>query len=311
MKVPLSGTPFVLRSGHYEAWIASVGATLRVLQWEGADLVVPFRSDEIRPSLRGALLAPWPNRLADGVYEFDGEVHRLVQTEPETRNAAHGLITWTEFGATKVASDHVVLTGTIAPQPGYPWRVRIDAEFHLSEDGLLQEVTATNESATAAPLGLGGHPYLTVGQARECGIDDMVLELDAEEILLISDDRMLPERTTRVSDRAAGDRDFREPRRIGSTKVNHAYTLLGRRDGLARARLMKADGTGVEVEWDARCPWVQVYTADHDSGGDFRNGVALEPMTCPPDAFNSKSDVLVVPPGESVGAGWVIRRVSP
>lgn len=309
MPVPPSGRPHALRSGRYEARIASVGATLRALEHDGVDLIVPFAEHERRPSMRGALLAPWPNRLADGEYEFGGEVHRLVQNEPETRTAAHGLIAWTDFRTTAETADRLVLTGVIAPQPGYPWRVRIDAEFRLGADGLAQEITATNESATAAPVGLGGHPYLTVGPPRERGIDDLSLTLDAEEILLISEERMLPVGAVPVGAPDAGGRDFRASRRIGRTEINNAFTGLARHDGSARARLLADDGSGVEIEWDERCPWVQLYTADHGVGRDFRSGVAVEPMTCPPDAFTSKRDLLVVLPGESVSAGWTIRQV--
>lgn len=310
MPVPLSGTAHVLRSGHYEARIASVGATLRSLQYDGADLVVPFAENEIRPSMRGALLAPWPNRLADGQYEFGGEINRLVQNEPETRNAAHGLIAWTDFSATAEAHDRVTLTGVIAPQPGYPWRVRIDAEFRLGPDGLAQEITATNESATAVPVGLGGHPYLTLGAPRERGIDDLTFEMDAAQLLLVTADRMLPERSVHVADPAAEGRDFRASRRIGATTINNAYTGFARRNGRARAQLRADDGSGVEITWDERCPWAQVYTSDHGAGDDFRSGIAVEPMTCPPDAFNSRHDLLVVSPGGSVSAGWVIRRIA-
>ena len=309
MSVPLSGTPHVLRSGPYEARIASVGATLRSLQHDGFDLVVPFAEEEIRPSMRGALLAPWPNRIADGEYMFGGETHRLVQNEPETRTAAHGLVAWTDFTPTIQTTERVVLTGMIAAQPGYPWRLRIDAEFRLGADGLTQKITATNESATGAPVGLGGHPYLVAGPVHERGIDDLTLEADAEQILLVSDDRLLPERTVSVADAEAGGRDFRKPRRLAGTEINHAYTALRRRHGLARARVLAHDGTGVEIEWDERCPWVQIYTADHGEGVGFRSGVAVEPMTCPPDAFRSERDLLIVEPGGSVGAGWTIRRV--
>ncbi|WP_223622493.1 aldose 1-epimerase family protein [Microbacterium sp. EST19A] len=309
MPVPLSGKPFVLRSGAYEARIASVGASLRSLRHDGVDLVVPFAEEEIRPSMRGALLAPWPNRIADGAYAFGGETHRLVQNEPETRTAAHGLVAWTDFDVVSASTGRVVLTATIAAQPGYPWRLRIDAEFRLGADGLTQEVTATNESARDAPVGLGGHPYLVAGPVRERGIDDLTLAMDAEQILLVSADRLLPERTVSVADAAAGGRDFREPRRLAGTEINHAYTGLGRQQGLASARVLADDGTGVEIEWDARCPWVQVYTTDRGIGEEFRNGVAVEPMTCPPDAFNSGRDLHVVPAGGSASAGWTIRRV--
>lgn len=309
MTVPLSGTEHVLRCGPYAARIASVGATLRTLQYDGVDLVVPFAANEVRPSLRGALLAPWPNRVADGEYEFEGAIHRLVRNEQETSTAAHGLVAWTDFRTVEKDAARVLLSGVIAPQPGYPWRVRIDVEFRLAVDGLVQEVTAVNESAAPAPVGLGGHPYLTAGRPSGCGIDELILTVEAGRVLLVSEDRMLPVDCVPVTAASASGLDFREPARIGATRINNAFTALARQDGSARVRLVGDDGAGVEIEWDARCPWVQIYTADHGMPGEFRNGVAVEPMTCPPDAFNSKCDLLVVPPGGAVGAGWRIRRI--
>ncbi|PCE15250.1 hypothetical protein AUC47_14180 [Microbacterium sp. SZ1] len=308
MSTPRSGIRVDLSAGPYSASIASVGATLRMLQHDGADLIVPFAADELRPAMRGALLAPWPNRIGDGEYAFGGEAHRLVQNEPETRTAAHGLVAWTDFAAVEADADRAVFSAVVAPQPGYPWRLRIDVEFRLGIDGLAQEVTATNESDTAAPVGLGGHPYLTAGAAGQRSIDALTFELDAARVLLVTEDRMLPDRLIAVAD-GAGSRDFRHPRRLGGTVVNNAFTGLSRRDGRARARLTDDEGRGAEVEWDERCPWVQVYTADHGVDVDHRVGLAVEPTTCPPDAFRSGRDLLVVPPGGSVGAGWVIRSV--
>ena len=308
MSTPRSGIRVDLSAGPYRASIASVGATMRMLQHDGVDLIVPFAADELRPAMRGALLAPWPNRIGDGEYAFGDEVHRLVQNEPETRTAAHGLVAWTDFAVVESAVDRAVLSAVVAPQPGYPWRLRIDVDFRLGRDGLTQEVTATNESSSPAPLGLGGHPYLTAGIQGERSIDALTFELDADRVLLVTEDRMLPDRLIAVDDDPAG-RDFRRPRRLGDTVVNNAFTGLSFHDGRARARLTDDEGRGAEVEWDERCPWVQVYTADHGVGADHRAGVAVEPTTCPPDAFRSGRDLLVVPPGASVGAGWVIRSV--
>ncbi|MFJ4222994.1 aldose 1-epimerase family protein [Microbacterium sp. NPDC089695] len=308
MSAPLSGIPVELRLGRYRASIASVGATVRMLQHDGVDLVVPFGADEIRPAMRGALLVPWPNRIADGEYVFGGAVHRLPQNETETRTAAHGLVAWSDFAVVESAVDRAVLSAVVAPQPGYPWRLRIDVEFRLGPDGLAQEVAVTNESGTAAPVGLGGHPYLTAGSAGARSIDALTFELHAERVLLVTEDRMLPDRLIAVEDDVAR-RDFRRPRRLGDTVVNNAFTGLALRDGRHRARLTDDEGRGVEVEWDARCPWAQVYTADHGDGAAHRAGLAVEPTSCPPDAFRSGRDLIIVPPGGSAGAGWVIRSV--
>ena len=72
MRTLLSGTQHALRAGDYEAVISSVGASLRSLTFDGRDLTVPFDADEVRPSYRGATLAPWPNRIVDGLYTFAG-----------------------------------------------------------------------------------------------------------------------------------------------------------------------------------------------------------------------------------------------
>lgn len=87
MKIPLSGTRFDLVHGDYSASIASVGATLRTLRHGGRDLIVPFAANEVRPAYRGAILAPWPNRVVDGRYSFAGAKHQLSLTEPQRLHA--------------------------------------------------------------------------------------------------------------------------------------------------------------------------------------------------------------------------------
>ena len=71
-----------MRAGGYEAVVASIGASLRVLTYEGRDLVVPFAPDELRPVHRGATLAPWPNRVVDGRYAVAGRSLGRLGVEP-------------------------------------------------------------------------------------------------------------------------------------------------------------------------------------------------------------------------------------
>ena len=52
-------------------------------------------------------------------------------------------------------------------------------------------------------------------------------------------------------------------------------------------------GVGVSLSSDAR--WLQVYSADNIG----RVGVALEPMSCPPNAFNSGTDVVALSAGQT------------
>lgn len=307
--VPMSGAQFRLSGDGYEASVASVGATLRTLRHRGRDLIAGFPADMPRPAMRGALLIPWPNRTADGVYRYGGRVHRLTVNEPQTQTASHGLLAWSEFTPRVVVTDRVVLSGVIAPQPGYPWRLRVDVEFRLDATGLTQEVSVVNEGDGVAPVGIGGHPYLVAGPPDDRSIDRWRLEVPADDVLLTSAERMLPTGLIAVGGHRSGALDFRDPRQVGDTIVNHAFTGLHRTGGRALARVTDGDGVGAEISWDERCAWVQVYTADEPVGAVRRNAIAIEPMTCPPDALNSGIDLLEVGPGHAVDAGWRIAAV--
>jgi aldose 1-epimerase len=312
MPAPLSGTQFTLTRGDDTAVVASIGASLRSFQHAGRDLVVPYEADEVRPGYRGATLVPWPNRVVDGRYTFGGQEQRLPLTEPARGHALHGLAVWLDYHAVTVAEDRVQLEAVVEAQTGYPWRVRIETTFTLSDDGLAQTVRATNLSDKQAPFGTGPHPYLVAGQGR---VDDWTLDLPAASVLHV-DERLAPTVVRPVDD---GDRqrfDFRIPRTIAAAAIDHAYTDLQRDDaGITTVRLTDAEGRGVAMTWDAACPWVQIHTADLDPANPaHRGGLAVEPMTCAPDAFNAPAypfdtGLVVIEPGQSFDAGWTIRAI--
>lgn len=312
MRAPLSGRQFILTRGDDLAVVASVGASLRSFQHAGRDLVVPYEADEVRPGYRGATLAPWPNRVVDGRYAFDGQEQQLPLTEPARGHALHGLAVWLDYSATAVAEDEVRLEAVVQAQTGYPWRVRIETTFTLTEEGLTQTVRATNLSGEPAPFGTGPHPYLVAGAGH---VDDWTLELPAASILQV-DERLAPTVIRPVDDGDPQRFDFRIPRTIAAAAIDHAYTDL-RRDGagIATVRLTDAAGRGVEMMWDAACPWVQIHTADLDPANPaHRAGLAVEPMTCAPDAFNAAaypfdSGLVVIEPGQTFEAAWTIAPI--
>lgn len=303
----ISGAQLELHSGDYVARISSVGASLRQLRFRERDLIVPFDPDELRPAMRGAVLAPWPNRTADGRYEFGGTVHQLPVNEVEFGNASHGLVAWTGFDVIRYGATSAQLTATIEPQPGYPWRLRVDVHFDVKSDGLHQQIIATNFTGEAAPFGAGGHPYLVAGPPGERAVDEWALHLPARRVMLTSSDRLLPAALADVTDEGC---DFQTSRILGRTVLNNAFTGLVRDEhGRARVRLVDSARVGAEVELDETCPWVQLYTADAARGAAYRHALAVEPMSCPPDALNSKIDLRVIPAGGSTCVRWVIRAV--
>lgn len=304
--LPLSGTQFELVCGDQRAVIASVGASLRSYTVAGRNLVVPFAADELRPAYRGATVAPWPNRVVDGTYRFAGETHQLPLTEVARGHALHGFTPWHEFVLRDHTENRITLVAQLEAQAGYPWRIEIETTYLLDDLGLTQRVTATNIGTGTAPYGVCPHPYLVAGEGR---VDDWELTLPAASVLEVTPDRLIPTQLAPVSIDPPRF-DFRRARRIGDAAIDHAYTDLERDSaGLARVEL-RAGATGVAMAWDTQCPWLQIHTADlgDASLAGHRAGLAVEPMTCAPNAFNAGSEVglVTLAHGETHEAGWTI-----
>jgi aldose 1-epimerase len=304
---PLSGTRIDLESGDYRASIASIGATLRLLQHRGRNLVVPFEVDELRPAYRGATLAPWPNRVVDGRYTFGGIDEQLPLTEPSRSHALHGLASWLDFAVADRTPERVALVAVIEAQTGYPHRLELRVDYRLDDTGLHQSVTARNTGADPAPFGTGPHPYLVAGPGR---VDDWTLELPADEVLTVTPERLIPIGLSQVAVEDGGAFDFRAARVIGDTFIDHAFTTLRRgADGTATVAVTAPGGQGVAMTFGSECEWVQIHTADTPDPEVSRTGLAVEPMTCPPDAFNSGHDLIVLAPEQSASASWTISAI--
>jgi aldose 1-epimerase len=312
---PLSGTQFTLEHEGYSAVVTSVGASLRLLKRGDQDLIVPFGADDIRPRFRGATLAPWPNRIVDGKYSFEGNDYQLPITEVERGHALHGLLLWTEFNPVLHGNSSITLSAEIQPQDGYPWRILVETNFSIDSQGLLQTVEATNLSDTPAPWGTAPHPYLVAGISP---LNEWILELPATEYLSVTETRLSPLCLNSVASESENDFDFLQPRQIGLVEIDHAFTGIRRsKDGIATVRLTEVSGNGVEMSWGTELPWVQIHTADLPSNlksDGHRAGLAVEPMTCAPDAFNSTnyefdSGLIVLSPGQNTRASWRISAI--
>lgn len=302
-----TGTQIRLCAGDVEAVVTEVGGGLRRLRKAGRDLVAGFPADRLRPVYRGAVLAPWPNRVGGGTYTWDGREHRLPLTEPDRGNALHGLVAWSPWSPVRVDASSAVLTTRIRPQPGYPFQVDLTVTYEVASTGLTWRLDAVNTGVDDAPYGASVHPYLVAGAGR---VDDWTLTLPADRWLAVDAGRLLPQR---LHDVAGTPFDLRYPRSLRGVQIDHAFTRLGPGpDGLVRAELRAGDGGGVALEWSAdELPWVQIHTADRPEPELHRSGLAVEPMTCPPNAFVSGEDVVRLRPGTGHSVRWAIRALAP
>jgi aldose 1-epimerase len=272
------------------------GGGIRALTVEGWDVVDGYPAGTVPAGRRGGLLLPWPNRLRDGRWSWAGRGLQLDVASPEKPNAAHGLLSWQPFGVLSRFSDAVTVGTTVEPRPGYPFRLAVAVDYGLRPDGLTVTVRARNVSAEPAPFGVGMHPYLAVGADEDGGIAEAELTVPARTALVTDGGLPTGERTP--FDGAVG--------RIGDRAIDTPLTDLVRDgDGWARVRLAGAAGR-VELAVDGAWSWLQVYTGDTLPEGQRRRSVAVEPMTCPPNALADGVDLVVLDPGAEWAGTWTL-----
>jgi aldose 1-epimerase len=295
-----SGQQFELVHADQRAVVVEVGGGLRTYSAAGRDLLDGYALDAPSTSGRGQVLAPWPNRLEDGSYEFEGRRYQLPLTEPEHGNAIHGLVRWASWTVAEREPHRVVMQHKIHHQPGYPFSLALSIEYSLAHGGLRVQTTATNGGHEACPYGIGAHPYLTIGTAT---VDPVLLHVPAHAVL-VSNERGLPADTESVE---GTQYDFRAPRPVGSTVLDNCFTDLERDDdGLTRVGLRNPDDGAALALWvDETYPYLMVFTGD-PLPDVARRSLAVEPMTCPANAFRTGTSLIRLQPGESFVSAWGI-----
>ena len=284
-----NGTPVELTAGRYRALLSPVGATLLGLWFDDLPLTVPADPEEIPDGFSGKTLMPWPNRIAGGTYAFAGQQYQLPINEPETGSALHGLVLWQEWEQEPddAAGAGVVFRYRLPGEPGYPFPLDVRVSYRLDpEAGLLAELSAVNTGAHPAPYGVSTHPYLTAGGAD---LDRCTLTIPAGQVLEGPDLR--PVDGPRFDYRLSGA----DARILGEARLDHAFTGLP--EGSWQVRLhdpVRNLGVLIEADGAAGARWVQIYTGERLG----RAGLAAEPMSCPPNAFNTGTDLVVLAPGE-------------
>ncbi|MGY1634437.1 aldose 1-epimerase family protein [Geodermatophilus sp. SYSU D01186] len=273
------------------------GGGLRALTVGGREVLDGYPAGTVPSGRRGGLLLPWPNRLREGRWNWAGRELQLDVSAREKPNAVHGLLSWQPFAVLSRLPDAVTVGTVLEPRPGYPFRLAVAVDYSVRADGLTVTVRAHNASAEPAPLGVGMHPYLAVGATEDGGIADADLTVPARTALVTDDG--LPTGGRTAFEGAVG--------RIGDRAIDTPLTDLERdADGWARVRLTGPAGT-LELAVDRSWPWLQVYTGDTLPEGQRRRSVAVEPMTCPPNALADGVDLVVLEPGADWAGTWTLR----
>lgn len=298
--------PVVITGGGYIAEVHPRGGQLLSLASDQDDLIVPAARTE--GGFPGAVLAPWPNRIAGASYVHDETTYELPVTEEATGAAIHGFLHEHDLTVLSSTESSVHLTGVLEPTEGYPFRLeisliyRVAAAFGLSTtlsvrylpDDADPDVDDFDKASQApAPFAAGFHPYLTAGAAK---LEECRLRLPAQVMALTKADGQVIGRQ-----KVKGDFDLTAGPLLTGRTIDHAFTSLPQEWS---AELIHGP-SGFRVRMIGDTPWVQVYTGERLD----RAGVAVEPMTSPPNAFNSGEDVVHLAPGEWFRTGFTIEAI--
>jgi aldose 1-epimerase len=299
VSTPPTGDQYRITLGAQQAVIVQVGGGLRSYAAEGRAVLEGFPAEARADGGRGQLLVPWPNRIRDGRYRWADTEHQLGLSEVAKHNAIHGLLRWAEWSLQERTESRVTVGARVWPQPGYPFRLDVLAAYELTDRGLSVTITGRNQGDDPAPYGVGQHPYLGVCTDL---VDDAVLTVPAQRWVRC-DDRGLPVATELVD---GTDYDFRTARAIGETKLDTPYTALTRgQDGRAVVSLNARDGSsGVDLWIGEGADYLQVFSGDTLAPPRRRTGLAVEPMSCPPDAFNTGEGLVTLEPGAAHSLRW-------
>lgn len=324
----ITGEQFVIGSGTARAVLTEVGAGLREFTVDDVPYVETFGTGTLPPKGSGAILVPWPNRVAGGRWAHGGRRQQLALTEPAAGNAIHGLgrfLSWrpvadtaapadTAAADTAAAADRasgaapsegepasaITLRAVLNAQPGWPVPIEASVRYQVGDDGLRVTHSMRNLGAESIPFGIGAHPYPRAGRSDT---DDCTLRLAASTVLPLDAERMTPSGEPTAVD---GAYDFRVGRGLVGVELDTPFGGCVPADGDDLVRhTIAGPGGGVEVWAEPVFRWVQVFTpADFPGRG---RAVAVEPMTCPPDALNSGVDLIDLAPGETWTASWGLR----
>lgn len=229
------------------------------------------------PMYKNCFLLPFPNRVNKGMYTFEGTTYQLPINEPARGHALHGLLFQYPFSYKETKENETNTTALFSVEipkdtfAGYPYAFSISLQFVLEEKKLTISATVTNNDNRNLPYGVGWHPYLTLHKKiDECDLDlPSTTELEANDVLIPTE----KQKTINPISGNLGDKTFD----TCFTNLSGYQTRFG----------------NIILFQDSSMDFLQVYTPE------ARDSIAIEPMSCAPNAFNNGFGLLSVKPSES------------
>jgi aldose 1-epimerase len=276
----MSNPTYTLSNGDATAVINLVGSALVGLSF-GNHVVIP--EINLAPkTYAGSLLAPWPNRIEKGHYSYEGNEYQL-EVRDGLGNALHGLVDESIAEIVETRTGFLKLATKVAGAAGYPWNLLVEATFELTSTELIVGYFVTNVGEGNAPVGIGTHPYFPFSS-------DTTIEVNAETAFVHGSD-MMP-----ISHKPAVEIGLGPGHAVlvKDLQLDTQFTAVTN-----PVATLRTGDHSLDI-WHENAPWLMIYTTDKFPWANGPgNAIAIEPQTCPADAFNTSEDLRVLASGES------------
>ena len=272
------------------AKVSPVGASLTHLSIDGIEVVAQVTKQTSAKNFAGVTLAPWPNRLAGGSWQYNGQ-NLTAPINDSAGNANHGLLFDRKFTLKEHTKKSAEFSSRLGADAVYPFEVDFLVRYELANGELVTTLTAKNHGTDKAPIAFGSHPYLTVANNSQ-------VEIPAE-LQAVNNEHQIPiafEPATKNKSASGEAPEF------SSLSLDDCFTKLHfDSTGVATATIRNDDGSKIELWQESLFKYLMVYT--------LGNQLALEPQTAPANALNSGDDLIWLESGDAISASWGIRVI--
>ena len=297
---PRTGQQYSIHFGDYSAVITQLGAILRRFDYQSKEVIVPFGENDTIPCCNGYVLVPYPNRVEDGEYSFEGVTYQMPIDEVDRQTAIHGFGYRYMWNLETLTESSVSLSWRSPNLTSYPFDIIVTVLYELNADGLTMSTVAYNNGSIRAPWAFGIHPWLSNGGNGENGIEIEAdnakcrLNLPCNIHVTVNPDRLLPTGEESV---ANTQYDLRDNPTLAGRPFDDAWSGVQRdEEGNTTAVFTRPDGLQVSLRGDNTIHAWQVCTATGFPEGQHPAGVAVEPMTAYANALRTGKDLVVIEP---------------
>jgi aldose 1-epimerase len=276
--------------------IPEFGACLLALKLRGQPILDAYSTPALLQENywgKNVLLYPFPNRLRDGLYSWQGQSFQFPLNDADTGNALHG------FGMDRPMQIYMLNLGNTSASIGlryeylgerlhYPFPFVFNAIFSLQEPNAFEiELQVQNTGPTPMPIGFGWHPYFQMANR----VEEIALQLPSAMRVEV-DERLLP------TGKRLPFNEFEQLRPLEDEVLDTCFALAADIPSVAEVTVKGA--RGILHYWQETGPgkfnFLQIFTPPH------RQSIAIEPMTCNIDAFNNGEGLLLLAPGTQATA---------